>query len=250
MQDLRLRTYAAGETMAPHVHEQSSFTVVLDGSYHELILGRSVEHRPGSMLFYPAGEMHSQQFGRCGSHKLIFRPDDFCLQLLADEGVSLSQAPHIATTLIRGVAARIANEMRQADPFSSMVMEGSMLELIATFGRMKYTDNRQPSIPSWVKQCYEMLESQPGVGVTHEVLARQVKKHPVHLAKAFRKAYGETIGECQRRFRLSKAQSLLRTRRLSLADVALECGYSSQSHFSRSFRCAFGTTPARYRQVV
>ena len=66
MYDLRLGTYTPGGTMAPHTHEESSFTIVLKGSYQERILGRSIEHRPGSMLFYPAGEQHSQQFGRHG----------------------------------------------------------------------------------------------------------------------------------------------------------------------------------------
>jgi len=92
-----------------------------------------------------------------------------------------------------------------------------------------------------------MLESQPEDGATHETLALQIHKHPVHLAKAFRKAHGETIGECQRRLRLNKAELLLRKRNMALADIALQSGFSSQSHFSRSFKCAFGTTPSRYR---
>ncbi len=65
--------------------------------------------------------------------------------------------------------------------------------------------------------------------------------------KAFRKIYGETIGECQRRLRLNKAESLLRKRDISLVNVALECGFANQAHLSRSFKCAFGSTLARYR---
>jgi AraC family transcriptional regulator len=149
--------------------------------------------------------------------------------------------------LIRELANRVAKEMRDGDSFSPMVIEGSILELIATFGRMYEAGNRRDAIPDWLKQCREMLEFQPGVGATHEELALHFKKHPVHVAKAFRKAYGETIGECQRRVRLSKAESLLRKRNMALADIALQCGFSSQSHFSRCFKCAFGTTPSRYR---
>ncbi len=247
MHDLRLGTYTAGGTMAPHAHEESSFTIVLRGSYRERILGRSVEHQPGSMLFYPAGEQHSQHFGRHGSHKLIFRPSVSCLELLTQEKVQLPQAPHVGSTSIRVLANHVEREMRKADSFSPMVIEGSVLELVATFGRIYGIGNRREAIPNWIKQCREMLESHPELGVTHEALALHVDKHPVHLAKAFRKAYGETVGECQRRLRLSKAELLLRKRNVALADVALQCGFSNQSHFSRSFKCAFGTTPSLYR---
>lgn len=249
MQDLRLGAYAAGGTMAPHAHEQSSFTVVLHGSYHERICGRSVEHRPGSMLFYPAGETHSQQFGPDGSRKLIFRPNSSCLDLLAEGKVPLEHAPHVRSTQIRQLANRAAREMRDGDSFSPMVIEGSMLEMVAAFGRMCEMESQGAILPNWLKQCREMLEAQPGVAASHEALALQVNKHPVHLAKAFRSAYGETIGDCQRRLRLSKAESLLQTRKMSLLDISMECGYSNQAHFTRSFKCAFGTTPGRYRQL-
>ena len=247
MQDLRLRTYTLGGTMAPHFHEESSFTIVLQGSYQERILGRSAEHWPGSMLFYPAGEEHSQQFGPQGSHKLIFRASVSCLELLTGEKVRLPQAPHVASTSIRELASRVVKEMRSPDSFSPMVIEGSVLELLATFGRMSEGGGRREAIPNWLKQCREMLEAHPELGVTHEALALNVGKHPVHLAKAFRKTYGETIGECQRRLRLSKAEALLRKRNVALAEIALRCGFSNQSHFSRSFKYEFGTTPSLYR---
>ena len=70
--------------------------------------------------------------------------------------------------------------------------------------------------------------------MTHQALAAHVHKHPVHVAKAFRKAYGETIGDCQRRFRLEKARHLLCKGGMPLAEVALECGFANQA--SRAVR--------------
>ena len=199
------------------------------------------------MLFYPAGEKHSQQFGRDGSHKLIFRPSLSCLELLTDEKVRLPQAPHVGSAGISKLANRVVRELSNGDSFSPMVIEGSVLELVATFGRMYKSGNLREAVPKWLKQCRDRLEAHPEAVTTHEALALQVDKHPVHLAKAFRKAYGETIGECQRRLRLSKAESLLRTRNVALAEIALQCGFSSQSHLSRSFKCAYGITPSLYR---
>ena len=110
------------------------------------------------MLFYPAGEKHSQQFDRNGSHKLIFRPSVSCLKLLTDEKVRLPQAPHVGSTSIRWLANRVVKEMRKADSFSPMVIEGLLLELVATFGRMYGATNQREAIPNWLKQCREMLD--------------------------------------------------------------------------------------------
>ena len=233
--------------MAPHSHEECSFTIVLDGAYRENICGRDMEHRSGAMLFYPAGELHSQSFGPTGSRKLIFRPDVPCLEFLEGMKIPLAQAPSLSDAPVRGLARRVVRELLGPDSFSEMVMEGTLLELVGIFGRTCETSSRYESIPSWLKECRALLEQQSGNGMTHEVLAAHVQKHPVHVAKAFRKAYGETIGDCQRRLRLEKAESLLRKVGMPLAELALECGFASQGHFSRSFKAAFGMTPTYYR---
>jgi len=48
--------------------------------------------------------------------------------------------------------------------------------------------------------------------------------------------------------RLEHACSLLAQSKLPLVEVALACGFSSQSHFGNSFKKAFGLTPAQYRE--
>jgi AraC family transcriptional regulator len=47
---------------------------------------------------------------------------------------------------------------------------------------------------------------------------------------------------------VEKAQELLRDTELPLADIALACGFSSQSRLTTAFRRATGFTPARYRK--
>lgn len=148
---------------------------------------------------------------------------------------------------VRELARRVVRELQAADSFSAMVMEGTLLELVGAFGREYEIVPQYEVFPNWLKQCRELLEQQSGAGATHASLAAYVHKHPVHVAKAFRKAYGETIGNYQRRLRLQKAERLLCKRRMPLAEVALECGFANQSHFSRTFKIAFGMTPTRYR---
>lgn len=48
--------------------------------------------------------------------------------------------------------------------------------------------------------------------------------------------------------RIEQAKELLRSRKLSISDIALQCGFTSQSHLSNLFRQATETTPKAYQR--
>jgi AraC family transcriptional regulator, activator of mtrCDE len=61
--------------------------------------------------------------------------------------------------------------------------------------------------------------------------------------------YGESPLGFVQRVRLWHAATLLSTTDLSVKVVAASVGYASRSHFSRSFRAAYGVDPRTYRQI-
>jgi AraC-like DNA-binding protein len=72
---------------------------------------------------------------------------------------------------------------------------------------------------------------------------------PAHLTRIFRQHYGHTIGSHVRQLRLEAARSQLGdAQRSTLAEVAVACGFSDQSHLTRLFHAAYGITPARFRR--
>lgn len=72
---------------------------------------------------------------------------------------------------------------------------------------------------------------------------------PFHFHRIFRAATGETLADFVKRVRLERAVYLLSHRQgATLLDIALACGFSSSSDFSRSFRKKFGVAP-RYFDV-
>ena len=70
-----------------------------------------------------------------------------------------------------------------------------------------------------------------------------------HFARAFRKATGQSPHRFVRECRLEKAKELLAEGSAPLADIALTCGFSSQSSFTRAFTRAFGMAPGQYREI-
>jgi transcriptional regulator GlxA family with amidase domain len=66
--------------------------------------------------------------------------------------------------------------------------------------------------------------------------------------RQFRAAFHLPPQRFLRKLRLRLASRALMDTDESLADIALQCGFADQSHFSREFRRQFGRTPREYRE--
>jgi AraC-like DNA-binding protein len=69
------------------------------------------------------------------------------------------------------------------------------------------------------------------------------------FAQAFARAYGQSPLDFVRRARLRLAANLLSTTDLPVKVIAGSIRYGSRSHFSRSFRSAYGVDPKTFRRV-
>ncbi len=67
------------------------------------------------------------------------------------------------------------------------------------------------------------------------------------LESRFKKATGRTLKEEIVRTHLSRARSLLKSTRMTIADVALQSGFTSVQRFHEVFRAAEKVTPGAYR---
>jgi AraC family transcriptional regulator len=70
-----------------------------------------------------------------------------------------------------------------------------------------------------------------------------------HFCRAFKRTFGMPARIWIRRRRIELAQGLMLTTGDSLSEIALSCGMSDQSHFTRSFRRIVGESPSSWRQT-
>lgn len=78
-------------------------------------------------------------------------------------------------------------------------------------------------------------------------LARAALLSPFHFHRVFQSLVGATPAEFVKRLRLQKALALMtHARPRSFTDVALACGFSSSSDFSRCFKQRFGVSPRAF----
>jgi AraC family transcriptional regulator len=70
-----------------------------------------------------------------------------------------------------------------------------------------------------------------------------------HFCRAFKRTFGMPARIWIRHRRIEFAQGLMLTTGASLSEIALSCGMSDQSHFTRSFRRIVGEAPSSWRQT-
>jgi AraC-like DNA-binding protein len=78
-------------------------------------------------------------------------------------------------------------------------------------------------------------------------IATVVGLDPFTFGRGFKQATGMTPHQYIIRCRLRRAMRLLARDELTLADIAIEVGFSCQSHLTNQFRKHLGTTPGAFR---
>lgn len=79
-------------------------------------------------------------------------------------------------------------------------------------------------------------------------LASRAHLSPSQLQREFRRLFGMNPGEYILRVRLLMARRQLEDTSAPVGQIALDCGFYDQSHFTRAFRASTGLAPLAYRQ--
>ena len=232
-----------------HSHDSVGLAFTFKGAYEELYSGCTLTCGPGTLTYSPALRTHRNRFG---PEKCICLTVDLLRSRLVgaeiDRVTKKLQKPFLVRNgQMWGTAAKMVREIRMGDDCSYLAVTGLVTELLAFAVR----DTRKEYVPRrrFVVATGDQLREEFARKHSLIDLARAAGVHPVYLATQFKQYYGITIGEFLRRRRVEVASDRLRHSDQEMADLAVECGFSSQSHFCRVFKAVTGTTPLAYRQT-
>ncbi|WP_439594677.1 helix-turn-helix domain-containing protein [Falsiroseomonas sp.] len=79
-------------------------------------------------------------------------------------------------------------------------------------------------------------------------IARQCRLSVAHFSRAFKASTGTTPHGYLQACRVARARQMLARPELTLAEIALACGFADQSHFTRVFARQEGETPGLWRR--
>lgn len=99
-----------------------------------------------------------------------------------------------------------------------------------------------------LQKALEFIAERQDTKVSLDEIAAAAGVSPNHFAREFRAVLGISAKRYLLLRRIERAQDLIATTDMSLAEIAYGVGFSSQSHMTTAFTNAVGRTPASFRE--
>lgn len=164
--------------------------------------------------------------------------------------LNLQTLPDSAKVLHPGVKLLFYNiykETKLSDDVSALSIDALLLDMLTTMrDASAHNASRRPA---WVKTIEELLRENFLEPPSLQTIAAELNLHWAHLSREFPRYFHCTFGAYLRKVRIEKSLALLPDNRLSLTEIALQCGFADQSHFIRCFREFMGVTPKAFRKL-
>lgn len=210
----------AGLRLPAHTHEPGQICFVLEGEYVETMRGGKIALRPGSVQYHAPGEAHANRFS-----------DDDVLALL----VSFEPRRWMRIRRERPLLSELDRELWSLD--AEALESWAML----TMSRL--------AEPEWLADAASLIDRRYAEKLALSTIAETIGVHRATLAAAFRRYRRLSVGEAIGHARVARARDLLGATTMPLAEVAFQCGFHDQAHFSRVFRSLTGLTPGAFRRA-
>jgi AraC family transcriptional regulator len=166
--------------------------------------------------------------------------------------VVLQESVGRSDPLLHRLYESMLDEIAEPGPSSSVCIESLyrafLVRLLSTHSNLSDARRARYVLAPWrVRRVTDYVEENLGDELDLEILARAAGLSRYHFSRSFQRATGMAPCTFITRRRIEEAKRLLRERQLSIAEVAMKCGFASARQLSTSFRKSTGQSPSQYR---
>ena len=110
--------------------------------------------------------------------------------------------------------------------------------------------NAKGGLAPWqIRKVALHVDSNLDKPIRSSALATAVRLDPCYFTRLFRTTFGESPLRYVTKRRIERAQNLMLSTNWPLSQIALDCGFADQAHFSRLFRRIAGDSPRAWRRA-
>lgn len=275
-----------GATLSPYPHYSwlAHWTVIQPPSMFALFEDRHVTHRllltttgdariawnahgrdvlfqstVGDVGFYPC-DYATHRLGITATAAYhaytVFLPDKHLHDIYASDGLRLGGRIHaipvFRDAVMEACLLRLAGGTRyryvSEDIGDEIAARQIVMRLCIIAGGKTPDWQKDESVftPCVMRQVVERVDAHLAIHASLEQVSSGFGLSPSHFARKFQKSAGVSLNRFMNRRRVGLAIALLRSAQTPLAQVSLDLGFCSQSHFTRVFRGLTGITPHQF----
>ena len=249
-----------------HWHDGTQFCYVTEGAFRFQVVDSTIWLTEGEGIFVNAQQVHTAVSEQAQGEYLCLNLSPYLLGLEGSELYSRFMAPvlfqrpvpYLAFLAGDAGSAQLLAQLRQcaleaAETGGSheLSLLAHMIELWAALWKIL------PEPGGWVERSkrndrMQELLSYLRTHYTRKITLQDIADH-VHLSRSecarfFRSIAGLTLFQYLTELRVDRSIELLTRSDKSIAEIAYETGFSSQSYFCQRFRAVKGVSPEQFRK--
>lgn len=237
---------------------QAMLLIVLRGS-GSITMGESVMPMRAGQVWLVDGAQPLALSSELGGDRLAVAMGLLRVNLLDGRSMfDFIETPYVydaaGTELFTGAIPELLRESAQGGPGSDAIVICLIRRLVTALVRDAWPNTHQ--IPSakisaqgqQFQKIVDLMNKDPARRYTLDNLASTAGMSRTVFHRTFNQTYGVSPLAMLRKFRLKRAELLLRQTNLPIKTIASRLGYKSRSYFWQSFKDAYGVDPESYRE--
>jgi AraC family transcriptional regulator len=204
----------------------------------------------------PSCQSHAMDWDEAGGSMIIWVAPHFIVEALEcapQVGVSFHERYGTPDVFVQHLANLLRHGNNSGRPISRLKAESTAAVMLAHLSRVDGIAGTElwrkitPIASGRLAQVVDYIESNLNEQLSLAALARIAQMSAFHFARHFKSSTGLTPHQYVMQRRIDRARQMLRDPRLSISDVAFDCGFATQAHLTAVFRKLVGSTPKAYR---
>lgn len=247
--------------MSFHWHVEFEIIRILSGTFSLTLDEYEVSVSSGSVIFIPAGSLHSGIPDDCIYECIVFdmnmlmnKNDSCCrhIRQIIDHEINLQIVYPDSYNDIHQITWTLFDAMTSKKEGYQMVVLGTLYYLFGTIFSKGWYSTAPTQTPRshkrvvQLKQALEFIESSYTSQVTLEEISQSVNMSPKYFCRFFQEMTHRTPIDYLNYYRIERACYQLLTTDQSITDVAYSSGFNDLSYFIKTFKKYKGTTPKKY----
>ena len=249
------RRNTSGSMQSAHYHGGCELYFLMRGERDYFIEDKFYKVKEGDIVFIPSSVIHRTS-GKNALRTLVYFSEDFMKSYFSPEILSLISfsEPFVFRPsekdlqIIMQDFDNMVLNFREDSVEEKAYLAGMIFKLMFSLSGMgncyekqSFRDGIVEDIVSYINDNYSTISGL-------DEIAEHFFMSKYHLCRLFSKNLGMTLITYLNMVRIREACVLIKNTEMSFTDVAIRCGYNSESYFCKLFKTETGVSPSVYRK--
>lgn len=243
-----------GNAYAPHRHDTYSLGITMRGVQTFSYRGQSHFSMPGNLVILHPDELHDGSAGTDAGlvYRMLYLEPALLRQALGGGAASLPfvRNPVVCDPGFRDALSDVLSDLSCG--LEELAVDHLLADIATSLARHADAPSRRDKSGIdhiGVERARDFLHDNAELDVKSATLEAVSGLDRFRLARQFRACFGTSPHRYLLMRRLQKARDLIATQ-MPLAEIAVETGFSDQSHLNRQFKKAYGMTPGQWAAML